>query len=95
MDNFKDNSQDKLPIWLIVGAVFFTVIGLLILAAIEISYDYRQSWLTLLIVALIYVPIQIVTEVIFSIYWESHTLLIKIIPIVFLIVFYWAVLSFR
>jgi hypothetical protein len=81
--------------WLIVGATIFSILGLAALAAIEINGKYNQSWVSFVLIAVLYIPIQIITEGILSVYWESPRWIIKIIPIIFLFCFYWVVLYFK
>ena len=95
MNNITAQDQKELPQWLKYGSVILTIVGLGVLTVIEINNTYNQNWLSFLLVALLYVPIQVITESILSVYWESPKWIIKTIPIIFLASFYIAVLLLR
>ena len=95
MNNISEQLQTELPMWLKVVAIIIVVAGLSALAAIEISGAQNINWLSFLLLALLYIPIQIITEGILSAYWESPKWIIKTIPIIFLACFYVAVLTLR
>ena len=95
MNNYPEQNKVDIPVWLKVGAIIFSVLGLTALAAIEINGAYNQSWVSYVLIAFLYIPIQIITEGILSVYWESPKWIIKSIPIIFLICFYSAILYFK
>ena len=90
-----EQNQIQLPIWLKVGSIVFAVLGLVALAAIEINGTYNQSWVSFVLIAFLYIPIQIITEGILSAYWENPKWATKIIPIIFLAGFYVAIFYFK
>ena len=65
------------------------------MAAIEVSGTYNQGWVSYVIVALIYFPIQIVTEGLLSAFWESPKWLSKLIPAILILCFYGAVYALK
>ena len=90
-----DQQNVKFPAWLIIGSILFTILGLSVLAAIEIDGTYNQSWLSLLLIALLYIPIQIIVEGVLSVFWESKKWVTKLIPIIILACFYAVIFLFK
>lgn len=76
------------PKWIIVVSLVTSVCGLAVLAAMETSIDYQQSWLTYVVVLVIYLPIQTVVEGVLSAFWESPKWFSKTIPIILISSFY-------
>jgi len=95
MSEFEAKSRKELPRWLISGAFVLAVIGLVVLAAIEIRGVGYSDWIPFALLALIYVPIQIVTESILSVCWESKKWVVKLIPVLLLVGFYGVILIFK
>ena len=95
MNNTFEQQQLKLPTWLKAIAFILVVAGLSALAVIEINGGFNKGWHSYLLMAFLYIPIQIITEGIMSAYWESPKWIIKTIPIILLVCFYVVVLNLR
>lgn len=95
MNNLSEQSQIVLPLWLKFGAAIFSILGLVALAAIEINGIFNQSWITYVLVAFLFIPIQLVTESILSVFWENPKWSSKIIPVILLIYFYVGIYYFK
>lgn len=88
MRNIEDGTKADIPRWAIYGSFVLSVIGLAALAAIETSKVKYSGWISFVLVALLYILVQIVTEGILSIYLESKRWLVKIIPVLLIMSFY-------
>ena len=88
-------NQIQLPMWFKIGATVFAILGLAALAAIEINGTYNQNWVSFVLIAALYIPIQIITEGILSVYWENPKWVTKIVPVIFLVCFYAAIFYFK
>jgi uncharacterized membrane protein len=82
------DQQKALPRWLIVGAIIVSILGLVVMAGLEISDIKYPNWTSFLLVALLYIPIQIVVEGILSAYWDNPKWAVKTVPVVLLAGFY-------
>lgn len=87
--------QRDIPRWLSISAFVFAVLGLAGIAVIEIGNCQNVNWLSYVLIALIYIPIQIVTEGILSSYLESSKWVVKLVPIILLVAFYTVLVLFK
>jgi hypothetical protein len=95
MGETNENHRKALPNWVIVVALVTSILGLAVLAILEIGGFQDSTWTTFAIGAFIYFPIQILVEGFLSGFWEKRNWVVKLIPVVILVGFYLAVLIIK
>jgi hypothetical protein len=89
------NDRKALPKWVAVVALVISILGMAVLAILEIGDFQFSTWTTLAVGVFIYFPIQILVEGFLSGFWENRNWVVKLIPVVILVGFYLAVLLIK